>query len=704
MNFYDVDGGGALRMDHFDFAFVGGGLSGLMRADRLLDQLKEGQRIVLIDPKCESLTSKTFAFWIKKTDPPHHFSKIVSHRWNFLKITGSDGAVIKKCLGDYCYESISGEKIFEYLSRKINSDSRVFRLSTGVQTISDVKEELDKKQRILIKLESGHEISSSHAFISPLKQSPSLLQSFTGFEIKTSTDCFDPETMDLMDFRVPQDDQVRFVYILPYSARHALIEFTIFSSKVLSIETRESILVDYIKNKLKIESFSIARKEIGLIPMNIDAEPLFVPSFKSSSLEVIGGAAGMIKPSTGYSLKRNLDAYDRRVHAKYFDLRFRFYDSLMLEFMRTHGGQFSSIFFRLFQKNSVSSIFEFLDEKSSLANEAKIFASLPKTPFILKFMSLYPFFFAVVLTLLLDRTIGGFTVWIIPMIGLLTFGIGHGSLDHLIGAADESRSSFVVRYLGTMFLFFLLWDLLPDFALAFFIFQSAKHFGESYWVRALRRSSKDKRVSVLVWLWGLFAATFGVLFHWSDSLPIIQMILGDRPMLALLPLGVMRGLSIFLFFIAATASWILDKYQLKATGRLGQGLPATLLLGLSSIFLPLLPGFFCFFAFWHAVDSSREQRLLTGWTVGNYTKKALLFTLVTHAVIILSILLFANTTDLNVLWKIVFIAIGALTAAHSPVMTRFLFQEPKGEKKWGRQHRKSPRSNPYDSPRPSVLG
>ena len=166
----------------------------------------------------------------------------------------------------------------------------------------------------------------------------------------------------------------------------------------------------------------------------------------------------------------------------------------------------------------------------------------------------------------------------------------------------------------------------------------------------------------------------------------------------------MVRLIIFLFFIAATASWILDNYQLKATGRLGHGLPATILLGLSSVFLPLLPGFFCFFAFWHAVDSSREQRLLTGWTVGNYIKKAFPFTLVTHAVIILSILLFANTTDVNVLWKIVFIAIGALTAAHSPVMTRLFFQEPKGQKKWERQHRKSPRSNPYDSPRPSVLG
>lgn len=691
-------------MDHFDFAFVGGGLSGLSRAERLLDQLQDCQRIILIDPKSDSLKSKTFAFWVKKADPPHHFSQLVSHRWNSLKITGSDGAVIKGCLGDYCYESISGENIFEYLSNKLNRDSRVFRLNTGVQSIDDSRKDLKGQSRALIKLESGHEITASHAFVSPLKQSPSLLQSFTGFEILTTTDCFDPETIDLMDFRVPQDGQVRFVYILPFSARHALVEFTIFSSKILSSDIRESILTNYIQNKLKIESFSILKKETGIIPMNRDPEPLFVPSFKGSSSEVIGGAAGMIKPSTGYSFKRNLDAQSAGVHSKYFDLRFRLYDALMLELMHTHGGQFSSIFFRLFKNNSVSSIFEFLDEKSSLFKEAKIFSTLPKLPFILKLIRLYPFFFAVVSTLLLKLTLGGLSVWIIPLLGLLTLGIGHGSLDHLIGPEDDARFFFLAKYLGIMFLFFLLWHFLPDFALIFFILQSANHFGESYWVGALRRSSRDHRVSVLVWIWGLFAATFGVLFHWSDSLPIIQMIVGNRPMLALLPLGLMRGLSIFLFFIAATASWILDKYQLKATGRLGQGLPATLLLGLSSLSLPLLPGFFCFFAFWHAVDSSREQRSVTGWSVLQYTKKALPFTLVTHVAIILLVLLFARTTEMNVLWKIVFIAIGALTAAHSPVMTRFLLKVPKHHKKWGGQHRKSPSSNPYDSPKPSLFG
>ena len=63
--------------------------------------------------------------------------------------------------------------------------------------------------------------------------------------------------------------------------------------------------------------------------------------------------------------------------------------------------------------------------------------------------------------------------------------------------------------------------------------------------------------------------------------------------------------------------------------------------------------------------------------MSEYTKKSLPFTLVAHAGIALFILIFANATDFNGLWKIVFIAIGALTAAHSPVMTRFLFQVDK---------------------------
>ncbi|MEO1385612.1 MAG: lycopene cyclase family protein, partial [Bacteroidota bacterium] len=47
-----------------------------------------------------------------------------------------------------------------------------------------------------------------------------------GWYIQTKQSFFNPEEMILMDFRIPQDEDVRFVYVLPVSENKALIEFT----------------------------------------------------------------------------------------------------------------------------------------------------------------------------------------------------------------------------------------------------------------------------------------------------------------------------------------------------------------------------------------------------------------------------------------------------------------------------------------------
>ena len=77
-----------------------------------------------------------------------------------------------------------------------------------------------------------------------------LKQHFKGWEIEAPRDCFDPQCATLFDFRTPQKREMRFLYVLPFSPRRALVEYTLFSADLLAEAEYETGLKDYITNVL----------------------------------------------------------------------------------------------------------------------------------------------------------------------------------------------------------------------------------------------------------------------------------------------------------------------------------------------------------------------------------------------------------------------------------------------------------------------
>jgi lycopene beta-cyclase len=59
----------------------------------------------------------------------------------------------------------------------------------------------------------------------------SLLQHFEGWVIKTKKPSFNSKIGTLMDFRLNQEHGTTFMYVLPTSAKEALVEYTLFSKK-----------------------------------------------------------------------------------------------------------------------------------------------------------------------------------------------------------------------------------------------------------------------------------------------------------------------------------------------------------------------------------------------------------------------------------------------------------------------------------------
>ncbi|MDA9144060.1 lycopene cyclase family protein [Bacteroidia bacterium] len=195
----------------------------------------------------------------------------------------------------------------------------------------------------------------------------------------------------MMDFDVPQSGNTQFVYTLPNSPQTALVELTRFGVNPLEEKESDQLLEAYLKNK-GISKYTIEEKEKGRIPMStldVDAQNI------SDRHVLLGGAAGKVKPSTGYAFKSMcFDAIQiaenlRKKHDIDFQRddtkrkgRFAFYDRLLLKILEETPQKGKGIFEALFNRVDATRVLKFLEEKTSVREDIQVLASLPKWPFI----------------------------------------------------------------------------------------------------------------------------------------------------------------------------------------------------------------------------------------------------------------------------------------------------------------------------------
>jgi lycopene beta-cyclase len=225
--------------------------------------------------------------------------------------------------------------------------------------------------------------------IPKLPQKYYLVQHFKGIFIKTTAPVFKPEEPTLMDFRVAQHQDCRFMYVLPVNAHEALVEYTGFSETALEQEEYDREIQTYLRDLLNITEYDITHEEVGSIPMT-DA-----PFSKSLSEQVIniGTAGGATKASTGYTfsfiqrqcaaIAKNL-AQGRKPLAGSQTLldKFAFYDSVFLRVLTEKKQQPWEVFHAMFSKLPASLILKFLNEETSLLEDLRIMNAVDKHIFL----------------------------------------------------------------------------------------------------------------------------------------------------------------------------------------------------------------------------------------------------------------------------------------------------------------------------------
>ena len=209
--------------------------------------------------------------------------------------------------------------------------------------------------------------------------------------METDADAFDPAVVEFMDFRGPQHHEARFIYVLPFGPRRALVEYTLFSETPLPKAEYEVQIVDYLENTLGLgpAQYRVVAEEAGAIPMT--DHPL--PARAGAHIVNLGTRGGRAKPSTGYACRR-IQAQSARLVAALAATgqlpadvtgdrwQFHLFDTLLLDIMRRRGETTRDIFQQLFARNPVERIFRFLDETTSWADNLRVMNSVSPGPFL----------------------------------------------------------------------------------------------------------------------------------------------------------------------------------------------------------------------------------------------------------------------------------------------------------------------------------
>jgi Brp/Blh family beta-carotene 15,15'-monooxygenase len=269
-------------------------------------------------------------------------------------------------------------------------------------------------------------------------------------------------------------------------------------------------------------------------------------------------------------------------------------------------------------------------------------------------------------------------------LGVLFFGIPHGSLDHFIyhherkeAMSIKSIANFLLFYLGFALLYSILWFISLELSILLFILISAYHFGEMDLKSLGLKAGMGSKV--------LFSA-YGLLFLMNYLLyqfPQVESILLGFPGFEISRVEKLRFLYEYqsTLLIASLLSFVpVLIIYLIVNKNFGfpqiEAIFQIVLLMVIVFNLPILLGFGLYFNIWHAGLSMIEIKKFLGWQDKSYGfiyRKSWITNGVSFLMIAILFLVFKG--NLERLLAIFFMAIAILTAPHMKVISSFFSKE-----------------------------
>ena len=380
------------RHTRYDMIFLGGGCAALSLLVRLVQSGQfAGLRFLVVDPDRKTANDRTWCFWEKGSG---YFEKVVYRQWEQLDFYSSDFSA-PLSLDGYRYKMIRGVDFYAHCLGVLEQSGQVEWVSAAVTAVTRFADQ------VVLQVDTNPSTSFTWNLTAPLvfnsiykpavtsSGQVDLLQHFKGWVIETSGSEFHSQRATLMDFRVSQQEGTTFVYVMPFSERRALVEYTLFTKSLLTPAAYEQGLRAYIQEQLGIKEYQVTEEEFGVIPMTTQSF-----SFYKDGIFNLGTAGGQTKASSGYTFQFIQKQSDRIVRQliqassgglqqlKGDPARFRFYDQVLLQVLAKGYWPGDKVFARLFERNKASRIFRFLDNETAWPEELAIISSLPTWPFL----------------------------------------------------------------------------------------------------------------------------------------------------------------------------------------------------------------------------------------------------------------------------------------------------------------------------------
>ena len=355
-------------------------MAGLSLAFYLNESRLREKKTLIIDRDAKNKNDHTWCFWEKGEGA---FEKQVYRRWQGVWFHSAQGFSKFLDLGEYEYKMIRAARFYGFIFEKIKENPNFTFLRAEIKLIENDTVRTDKGD--FNANEFIFDSFTRKTYDNPKYQN--LWQHFHGWLIETDTKTFKAKEPTLFDFRVEQNGECRFFYILPFSETKALVEFTVFSEKLLGKTEYEDNLRIYISETLKIERYKILETESGVIPMSDEPHE----EFPSPKIIRIGTAGGYVKPSTGYSFQRTQKRLQKLVKKLEKNRKPKtknqrpnwkdFLDSVLLNVLLTKKLPSDDVFTCLFAKNRTQQVLKFLDEDTGLAEDLQIMKTVPRAAF-----------------------------------------------------------------------------------------------------------------------------------------------------------------------------------------------------------------------------------------------------------------------------------------------------------------------------------
>jgi lycopene beta-cyclase len=340
------------------------------------------KKILLVDREPKTKNDRTWCFWEKENG---FFDKIVFKKWDKLSFL-SDNYSNTMDISPYQYKMIRGIDFYKYCFDEISKQQNI-EIFYGEVKLSGKQNEIFQLNGTPLPANDAIVFNSFHKSNDNTNKEISLVQHFKGWIIETSSPAFDHSMGTFMDFRVNQKRGTTFAYVLPFTETKALVEYTLFTEKILSDDEYENELNIYINQFLNFQEYKILEKEFGIIPMT--TRPF---QFYKDTIYNIGTAGGQTKASSGYTFqfiqKQSGMIVNYLVNNKPLSTlssapnRFLFYDKILLDVLYNKRASGKEIFTTLFKKNEPQQVLRFLDNESSIGEELKIISTLPTLPFL----------------------------------------------------------------------------------------------------------------------------------------------------------------------------------------------------------------------------------------------------------------------------------------------------------------------------------